>query len=91
MRKDASCADQLKGLDLDLLGRFIKVLGDDDRCYLAGIGKRIRPWRGARERTEARRWQEVGVMTVAGWRVCTWRDGEVCVECIIEVFQGCLL
>ena len=67
MSKEAFGTDQLQGLDLDLLGRFIEVLGDDDGCYLAGIGKRIRAWRGMRERTEARGWQEVGVMAVAGW------------------------
>lgn len=41
MREYASCADQLQGLDLDLLGRFVEVLGDDDGCYLAGIGEGI--------------------------------------------------
>lgn len=91
MRKYAFRADQLQSLDLDLLGRFIEVLGDDDGCYLAGIGKRIRAWRGARERTEARGWLEVGVMAVAGWGVLTWGNREVCVEGVIEVFQGCLL
>lgn len=91
MREYASCADQLQGLDLDLLGRFVEVLGDDDGCYLAGIGEGIRAWGGARKRTEARRWQEVRVMTVAGWRVLTWGDGDLCVEGVIEVLQGCLL
>lgn len=30
-------------------------------------------------------------MTVAGRRVLTWGDGELCVEGVIKVFQGCLL
>lgn len=39
MGKEAFCADQLQGLDLDLPRRFIEVLGDDDGCYLAGIAE----------------------------------------------------